>query len=211
MSNPYRLVYHPNFRVRMKAESQRAQRDPRSRSATIVAGLLDALAVLREGREADFAGERLSFSPNHYDLRDCAEIKFAVFQEFTRAGKPRGPSHRMIYREYEPHADDPRPIREILAFEHRKDGLPYTVAAAAVGRQKGRAADALKHLPAPRPVIGPNKDPQREVKPPRLPLPPDLATALATAGRRRPGRSAEPVAVAPSRVNRTAAVHRDRH
>lgn len=200
MSDRYRLVFHNSFRMRMKAASQRATSDPRGRDAAVVIGALDALSVLRQGRERDFSGERLSFSPNHYDLRDCAEIKIAVFKEYTRAGKPRGPSHRMIYREYHGTADDPRPIREVMAFEHRAGGLPYAVVAAAVGRQQGRAVDALRDLPAPKPALGPNKNPDRAITPPRLPLPPDLAAALAASTRKPPGR---PAAVRPAAVRRT--------
>lgn len=201
MSDPYRLVYHDSFRRRMKVVSERANWDPRSPDAAVVIAALDALSVLRQGRERDFSGERLSFSPNHYDLRDCAEIKIAVLNEYTRAGKPRGPSHRMIYREYHGTADDPRPIREVMAFEHRAGGLPYAVVAAAIGRQKGRAVDALRDLPAPKPAVGPSKNPEREITPPRLPLPPDLAAALGTSSRKPPGR---PTAVRPTPVRRAA-------
>lgn len=212
MPDPYRLVHHPNYTDRMEALSRRAAQDVEGRDADVVDASFKALDVLAQGRERDFSGERLSFSPNHYDLRDCAEIKIAVFDEYTRAGKPRGPSHRMIYREYHGTADDARPIREVMAFEHRAGGLPYAVVAAAIGRQKGRPVDALRDLPAPKPVLGPNKDPHREITPPRLPLPPDIAAALGTASRRPPGRPT-PVRPAPARraARATSVVQRDHH
>lgn len=210
MPDRYRLVHHPNYTDRMEALSRRAAQDVNGRDADVVDASFKALDVLAQGRERDFSGERLSFSPNHYDLRDCAEIKIAVFREYTRGGKPRGPSHRMIYREYHGTVDDSRPIREVMAFEHRAGGLPYAVVAAAVGRQKGRAVDALRDLPAPKPVLGPNKDPDREITPPRLPLPPDIAAALGTSSRRPPG---HPTIARPAPVRRatrvTSVVQRD--
>jgi len=189
--------------------SQLAAVDLAGPEADVVDGAFKALGVLGDGRERGFDGERLGYSPRHYDLRDCAEIKIAVFQEYTRRGKPMGPSHRMIYREYEPPSDDARPIREILAFEHRKNGLPYAVAAAALDRQQGRAVDSLKDLPAPRPAIGADKDPERPITPPRLSLPPDLAAALATSTRRVPGRPAEAARAMPTRVGKATAVQRE--
>lgn len=211
MTDQYRLVHHPAFTGRLEQLSHLAAADIAGREADVVDAAFKALDVLKEGRERDFHGERLGFSPEHYDLRDCAEIKVAVFQEYNRSGKPMGPSHRMIYREYEPPVDDPRPVREVLAFEHRKGGLPYEVAATAINRQRGRAVDSLHHLPAPRPAVGADKDPDRPITPPRLPLPTDLAAASATSSRRFPGRPAEATRTAPTRAGRAATVHRDRH
>ena len=211
MTDQYILVHHPQFTDRLEQLSDRAAKDVAGRDADVVDAAFKALDVLEQGRERAFHGERLGFSSKHYDLRDCAEIKVAVFSEYTRSGKPMGPSHRMIYREYEPPRDDPRPVREVLAFEHRRGGLPYAIAASAIGRQKGRAVDSLKHLPAPRPAIGPSKDPDRPITPPRLPLPTDLAAALATSSRRPPGRPAEATRAMPMRASRPAAAHRGRH
>jgi len=209
MTDQYNLVHHPAFTDRLEEMSHLAAKDVAGRDADVVDAAFKALDVLEDGREREFDGERLGFSPKHYDLRDCAEIKVAVFQEYTRSGRPMGPSHRMIYREYEPPADDPRPVREVLAFEHRKGGSPYAVAALAVNRQQGRAVDSLKHLPAPRPALGRDKDPDRPVTPPRLPLPTDLAAALATSNRRVPGRPAEATRAMPVRASRLVP-HRDR-
>lgn len=201
MTDPYQVILHDAFATRLRALRQRAAADPQGLDSRVFRAAIEAAKVLAAGREASFRGERLGYSPKHSDLRDCAEIKVAVVREYTNVGKPRGPSHRMIYREYHGTADDPRPIRQIVAFEHRAGGLPFTVAAAALGRAKGRAVEALTHLPAAEPGIGSHKDRRREITPPRLPLPPDLAAALGTSSRRPPGR---PTAVRPTPVRRAA-------
>jgi hypothetical protein len=73
-----------------------------------------ALSALREGREAEFAGERLGRSDTHPDLRDCAEIKIPVVAEFNRRGRPMGPSHRVTYLEFEGPTESPLPVRQVV-------------------------------------------------------------------------------------------------
>lgn len=177
---PYRLIYHPELIREFKDMKERTRHDPSSFDAKRLKAGLSALDDLRHGREADRRGERLGFSPAHADLRDCAEIKVPVLQEHTKDGRARGPSHRMVYREFEGTADDPRPVREILSFEHRKNGRPFTVAAARLGRSQSIRVEALDHLGNITPAVGRRKDPNRPTGPVRLPLPPDLAAALAT-------------------------------
>ncbi|MBO0810543.1 MAG: hypothetical protein J2P23_00695, partial [Microlunatus sp.] len=94
MTDAYRLVHHAAFVWRMEELSKRAALDIHGRDADVVDAAFKALDVLVQGRESEYSGERLSFSPNHFDLRDCAEIKVAVFAEYGRGSKLRGPSHR---------------------------------------------------------------------------------------------------------------------
>lgn len=201
MAERYRVILQDALAARLRDVRQRAMGDPGGPDAR----LLEAARALRGGRERDFVGERLGFSPRHYDLRDCAEIKVPVVQDYTPGGKPMGPSHRMIYREFHPVQDDPRPIRQVLAFEHRANGLPFAVAAAAVDRTKGRGIDALRDLPATKPAIGKNKDPHRPVTPPRQSLPPDLDAALKMSNAKRAAastnvhRSPQPIAASSHR------------
>lgn len=209
MPENYRVIFHDDFAARLRHLRALTLRDPDGSVARVYSAAIDAAKGLAAGRERSMNGERLGYSRTHSDLRDCAEIKVEVLKEYTNAGKPRGPSHRMIYREFHGTADDPRPIRQIVAFEHRANGLPFAVAAAALGRPVGRPSAALTHLPAPRPAIGADKDPERPITPPRLPLPPDLAAALATSTRRVPGRPAEAARAMPTRVGKATAVHRE--
>ena len=62
----------------------------------------DGLKALQEGRESEYEGKQLGYGPNSYDLRDAAQIKVPVFDEYKSNGWPLGPSHRMTYREFEP-------------------------------------------------------------------------------------------------------------
>ncbi|SDS64018.1 hypothetical protein [Microlunatus soli] len=185
MADPYRVILQHDLAARLRGLRKGAAADPGGADARLLTAGLKAARALRAGRERDFAGERLGYSPRHYDLRDCAEIKVPVVQDFTPSGKPMGPSHRMIYREFEPAPDSPLPIRQVLAFEHRANGLPFAVAAAALDRTKGRGVDALKDLPATRPAIGKNKDPDRPITPPRQSLPPEIAAAVRTSNAKR--------------------------
>jgi len=182
----YRVIIHPDFTEQFAEFRRIAVTGDRSRGARAGRAGIRAMKALRDGQEADLAGERLGFSVKHYDLRDCAEIKVEVLEEYSPTGKRLPPSHRMIYREFEPIGDDPRPVRQIIAFEHRKDGLPFTVAAQRLGRLQGFAAPELADLANVAPATGRKKDPDRPVPPYRLPLPPDLVAAVSTAQRTLP-------------------------
>jgi hypothetical protein len=172
----YHLVAHPDLRDHLRQLRDEAQRDPEGPAAKEFAAVRDGLSVLREGREADFDGKRLGYSENASDLRDCAEIKVAVVDEFTRRGRPMGPSHRLIYREFEGTGPGQLPVRQVIAFAPRRDGRAFDVAADRLGRAPGVPLAELDHLPTFAPRNG--REPGRPITPAREPLPPDLAQAL---------------------------------
>ena len=192
MNEPYNIIYNSEFTKQMHLLSTAYERDPTGPEAALLVATLDAIDIVKRGEEAKHAGERLGFSKNHYDLRDCAEIKVELLDEHHPNGASMGPSHRLIYREFDPTDDDPRPIRQIIAFEHRKGGKPFKVAAERLGRRQGFAAPELGGLSNIAPATGRKKDPNRPVQPHRLPLPPDLAVALATAQKALPLPGARP-------------------
>lgn len=193
MSDAYRLAYHTDFTRQLESLSARVEEEPDGDEVDLLIAALDAVDVLKGGEESQHGGERLGFDNTHYDLRDCAEIKVEVIAEYSPSGKKLGPSHRMIYREFEPTADDPKPIRQIVAFEHRKNGRPFEVAAERLGRTTGLEAPELAGFPNTRPAVGRKKDPNRPITPYRLPLTPDVIAALLTAQQtlpsQRPSRS----------------------
>lgn len=163
-------VLHQKRMLELAAKAQ-----PHSLRDRELGALNAGLRILAEGREADFDGARLGYSPRHSDLRDCAEIKLAVIPE-SRYGNDLGPSHRLIYREFEPGADG-IPVRQVICFEARRDDRPFEVAGARLGRAVGRRAASLRRLPNEAPAIGTRPAP-RYTSPPRLPLPPELRTAI---------------------------------
>lgn len=202
MSDLYRITYDNEFTRQTEMLSARVESDPDSADTKLLIATLDAIDAVEWGQEAEHGGERLGFSERHYDLRDCAEIKVDVLDEHYPNGKSMGPSHRLIYREFEPTGDDPRPIRQIVAFEHRKDGLPFKVAAERLGRDKGAEYPGLAGLPNTRPAVGKQKDPNRPITPYRMPLPADVAAAVVTAPKGLPTHTRSRP---PSRWTRTAA------
>ncbi|MBP2356889.1 hypothetical protein JOF29_007999 [Kribbella aluminosa] len=88
-----------------------------------------ALRALREEREGEYQGKQLGYGPQSYDVRDCAELKVPVDREFTPGGYERGPSHRLVYREFDPlpTMEDGRVVpdpnaqayRQPITFAHR--------------------------------------------------------------------------------------------
>jgi hypothetical protein len=124
------------------------------------------LRVLAHGQEERFDGKRLGYTT--HDLSDCAEIKLPVIPE-TRGNHELGPSHRLLYREFEPE-DGGLPYREVVAFEPRRDDRPFDVAAARLGRARGVKCQSLNGAAA-----------TSHAAPIRQPLPPDLRKALAAA------------------------------
>jgi hypothetical protein len=180
MADRYRIILHSRLEQDWQSREQRANQDPNGPEADFLRAGAGAVEVLRDGREAEMKGERLGFSTAHYDLRDCAEIKVPVVQEYGKNGKPLGPSHRMIYREFQPAADDPRPIRQVVGFGERKNGAVFEQVGSNLERSKGRSAEALQELSNTEPALGPKKDPDRPFTPPRLDLPAGVAAALQT-------------------------------
>jgi hypothetical protein len=149
------------------------------------------LRALAHGQEEAFSGKRLGYST--HDLSDCAEIKLSVIPE-SHGNRELGPSHRLIYREFE--ADDGgSPYRQVIAFEPRKDDRPFEVAAARLGRDRGVRFRTF------RPVV--QTAPSAPI---RQSLPEDLRKALAAAsnvapavGAVRSGPSAQQPRTAPGR------------
>lgn len=178
MTAKYHLVLHPDLQAQLRDLHIAANRDPSGPEAEQFAAVRTGLAALRAGREADFDGERLGYSDRHTDLRDCAEIKLPVVEELNRRGQPMGPSHRLTYREFNGPSPDHLPVRQVLAFEPRKDGRPFEVTATRLDRTRGTPLAELDTLPNVEPAVGPDKDPARPIAPIRRPLPPDLAQAM---------------------------------
>ncbi|MET9276097.1 hypothetical protein [Kribbella sp. NPDC003557] len=178
MTAKYHLIIDPDLLAELRDLQARAKTDPNGPAAQQFEAVRRGLSALREGREDEFAGERLGRSDNHSDLRDCAEIKIPVVQEFNRRGRPMGPSHRLTYREFEGPSESHLPVRQVIAFAPRKDSEIFTQTAIRLGRTRGVALDELDHLPTVRPAVGPGKEADRPIAPPRLPLPPDLTQAL---------------------------------
>lgn len=177
MTAQFRLLIRPRLRRQLAMLEQAAASQPGSLRDKELRALRLGLQALAEGREQELGSKRLGYSPGHHDLRDCAELKIPVIPE-TRYGHDLGPSHRLIYREFEPE-DGGLPYREVVCFEPRRADRPFEVAGARLQREIGRPHPDLAHLPNHRP--GFQHGGAEPTGPPRLPLPPDLRRALAAA------------------------------
>lgn len=186
MSEQFRLFVRRRVKRQLQALSAGVAHDPHGPAAARLSALLSALETVEAGQEMSLDGKRLGYSSQHYDLRDCAEIKVPIVQEFSREGRPLGPSHRLIYREFFAPDDEQLPVREVICCEPRADGLAFEIAARDLGRIRTIEFDELRDLPNIAPALGPNKDRERPSAPPRLPLPPEIAVALGTMVRSRP-------------------------
>ncbi|MFG1912382.1 hypothetical protein [Kribbella sp. NPDC048928] len=178
MTAKYHLIVDPELLDELRELQSQARSEPNGPAAQQFEAVRRGLSALREGREAELAGERLGRSDDHPDLRDCAEVKIPVVEEFNRRGQPMGPSHRLTYREFEGPTPDHLPVRQVIAFAPRKNGEIFDVTANRLGRSKGVALGELDHLPTVRPAVGPGKEADRPIAPPRMALPPDLAQAF---------------------------------
>lgn len=172
----------------------------------------DAIKALQSGREDAYEGKQLGYGPQSHDLRDCAELKVPVVREFTPGGFPRGPSHRLVYREFDPlptvqdgrvvQDPDAKPYRQVIAFGHRSEDLAAT-AGLRLARSRGLPVQELHGLTGGgRPAIG--KD-LRDVQttPHRMPVPPDLIRQAAILRDSPPAGTAPKPAGAPeANVNR---------
>jgi len=176
MTARYRILLSPRLRRQFVALEQAAPAQPGGLRDREFRALKLGLQALAEGREDDLDGKRLGFSPNHHDLRDCAELKIPVIAE-TRYGRELGPSHRLIYREFEAE-DGGLPYREAVCFAPRGNDLPFELAGAQLRREIGRPVPELEGLPNASFNQRPTAQP---TGPPRLPLPPELRRALAAA------------------------------
>lgn len=185
MDDLYNLVIHPMLLKRFAHKAYESARNPGGLSSRELHAARWALDVLRQGREEFFDGERLGRSDKHVDLRDCAEIKVPVVQEYNSRGRPFGPSHRMIYREYALPSWD-RPVREVVTFAPRAGGLPFKLAGDDLDRPIGMELDDLEGVENTPPAVGLDKDLSRATSPVRTTPAPDVAAALAARLERPP-------------------------
>lgn len=211
----YHLILHKGLRADVDALSEARKQDPHGDAAKEYVAVIKALKALQEGREGDYAGKRLTRGQNSHDLRDCAELKVPVFEEYKDNGWPLGPSHRVIYREFDPLpkvedgrvVTDPnaRPFRQIVVFAHRADD-PASIAGDRLGRARGLLEPTLRGLDdQERPSVGPQRD-GMPTTPHRLPVPPDLLHAARLLSGSPPAGSAPRPASSPqANVNRPSA------
>jgi len=192
----YRVLLRPKVMQQLEALSRAAEtQQPGGLRRRELEALKRGLRALADGREEEFDGKRLGH--RRHDLSDCAEIKLAVVPE-TRHNRELGPSHRLIYREFEPDDGGP-PYREVVAFAHRKDDRPFKEAAKSLGREAGMRSRAIRS------GSGSAHQPHGAA-PIRQPLPADLRKALAAAsdvaaasGAVNPRSASQPRRAAPGR------------
>lgn len=103
--------------------------------------------------------------------------------EQHRNGRSLGPSHRLVYREFEA-ADGGLPYREAVCFEQRADNQPFNVTAERLQREIGVRSRDLGDLPNWPPALGP--DPHRPTRPVRMSLPTGLVRQAPSQICRRP-------------------------
>ncbi|MGY4771760.1 hypothetical protein ACXC9Q_33065 [Kribbella sp. CWNU-51] len=142
----YHLILHEDLRAQINALSEERKRNPGGEAAKEYVAVIKGLKALKDGRETDYQGKQLGYGPGSHDLRDCAELKVPVVNEFTPGGFPRGPSHRLTYREFEPlpRVEDGRVVndpdamayRQVVAFAHRRDD-PAAITGQRLGRERG--------------------------------------------------------------------------
>ncbi|TDU83169.1 hypothetical protein EV138_5630 [Kribbella voronezhensis] len=182
----YRLLMRREVLQQLAALSIAAKTQPGGLREREFRALKAGLRAIANGEEEGFDGKRLGYSPDHHDLRDCAEIKLPVVNE-TRSNRELGPSHRLLYREFEPEDGGP-PYREVISFSHRGGDRPFKEAAARLGRGLGVRLPSLDGVSGLRPRFG-SRGPGGTA-PVRLPLPPDMRTALAASSGLAPARGA---------------------
>lgn len=180
MADPYRVVLHPDLaRQRQALEASANDMSPtkdaaeRARDANELRQLDSGLDALAEGREAMFGGKRLiSMRRKYPEIGDHAELKIPVVPHFTPDGRRRTtPSHRLTYQEAEGTSEDPRPVRRAVAFEPRRDAMPFFVTGQRLGRAIGVSIQELDDARAEEGTTG------TEMTPVRM----KAGTALATA------------------------------
>jgi hypothetical protein len=187
MSTQYRIIVLPEFHRELRALALAAKTQPGGLRDRELVALRIGVEALTDGREEDFGGRRLGYSPKHHDLRDCAEIKLPVVPQ-SRGDRDLGPSHRLTYREFEAE-DGGLPYRELVSFAPRQGNRAFIIAAERLGRKFGTRATELTGLPEQRPTAGPQAH-AVPTGPIRQPLPPDLAKALAAASGVAPAKGA---------------------
>jgi hypothetical protein len=180
----YHLIFDEDLRQEIDRLSAEYRRDPNNPAGREYVGVINAIKALQSGRQDAYEGKQLGYGPQSHDLRDCAELKVPVVAEFTPGGFPRGASHRLIYREFEPlptvqdgrvvQDPDAKPYRHVIAFGHRSDD-PAAVAGERLGRSRGEPDRELYGLTGGgRPAIGPDRREGVQTTPHRIPVPGDL-------------------------------------
>jgi hypothetical protein len=207
LTTPYRLIIRPELRRHLFALQQAAKSQPGGLRDREFQAVISGLKALAAGREEEFSGRRLGYSPRHHDLRDCAEVKLQAISE-SRGDRELGPSHRLIYREFEPEDGGP-PYREAICFEPRRDDRPFIVAAERLNRKLGvRIDEFVGPIPDRRPTSGPH-GPNGPAGPARQPLPPDLRRAIAAVSGVAPAAGATSSRPTPATHAPPAHHHRD--
>jgi hypothetical protein len=179
----YHLIFDEDLRQDINRLSAAYKRDPHSPAGQEYVGVINAIKALQSGREDAYEGKQLGYGPQSHDLRDCAELKVPVMREFTPGGFPRGPSHRLIYREFDPLptvrdgqvVSDPvaKSYRQVISFGHRSED-PAAIAGERLGRERGMPQRELHGLTGGgRPDVGPQRQ-GVQTTPHRIPVPPDL-------------------------------------
>ncbi len=178
------MMVHPEMKQDMDVLAAAWKQDPESEAGREFNAAMKALKALSQGREAEYVGKQLGYGPGSHDLRDAAELKVPVVAEGTPGGHSRGPSHRLVYREFEPMptvqdgrvVQDPnaKAYRQAVAFAHRSED-PAAIAGERLGRSRGIRDRNLHGLTGGgRPSVGPDRREGIQTTPHRIPVPPDL-------------------------------------
>ncbi|MGW6198376.1 hypothetical protein ACWF0M_19680 [Kribbella sp. NPDC055110] len=211
----YHLIFDEELRQEINRLSAEYKRDPDSTAGREYVGVINAIKALQSGREDAYEGKQLGYGPQSHDLRDCAELKVPVVDEFTPGGYRRGPSHRLIYREFDPlptvqdgrvvQDPDAKPYRHVISFGHRSDD-PAATAGQRLGRSRGeRDRDLYGLTGGGRPAVGPDRREGVQTTPHRTPVPSDLLhAARLLSGSPPPGTAPKPTAAPEANVNRPA-------
>lgn len=179
----YHLILHEDLRAQINVLNEERKRNPSGEAAKEYVAVIKGLQALRDGREGEYQGKQLGYGPGSHDLRDCAELKVPVVAEFTPGGHARGPSHRLVYREFDPLptvqdgrvVNDPNApaYRQVVTFAHRGDD-PAAITGQRLARVRGIPDRNLHGLTGGgRPEVGPQR-PGVQTTPHRVPVPQDL-------------------------------------
>jgi hypothetical protein len=184
----FHLLMHEDHRRHMDQLFAAYKADPTSREGKEFAAAYSAMKALTDGQEGQYEGKRLGFGRDSHDLSDCAELKVPALRPGEHGNTVVGPSHRLIYREFEnpfPQVVDGRvvkdenakPFRQIVAFEYRAASPdPASVAGRRLDRTRGIDATGLTRIGGGRPSGGPQRAGE-PTTPHRIPMPPELMNA----------------------------------
>lgn len=209
----YHLIFHDDLRQEINRLSAEYKRDPDGPGGREYVGVINAIKALQSGHEDAYEGKQLGYGPQSHDLRDCAELKVPVVQETTPGGFPRGPSHRLVYREFDPLPvvrdgrvvpdPDAKPYRQIVSFGHRSTD-PAAIAGQRLGRSRGLPEHQLHGVVGGgRPADGKDLREGIQTTPHRIPVPGDLLKQAQILRDSPPaGTAAKPNTATPPNANR---------